>query len=103
MGLTRYPFFKVGLSYKPTNRWTYFPDYKSAQKMVVAYCTDNPDQMGRMEEVTIEKFRKWDRRGRVINPNGDPRCLNRAPGGENKDHGHSPFFCYIVFTYKNRR
>ena len=48
MGLTRYPFFKVGLSYKPTNRWTYFPDYKSAQKMVVAYCTDNPDQMGRM-------------------------------------------------------
>jgi hypothetical protein len=91
------PFFKIGLTYKPPCRWSFYDDYKRMDRMVVSYITDTPDDMGKMEESMISMFRRWNRKGELCNPNGDSRCLNRAPGGESKDHGHSPFFVYVVF------
>ena len=94
---TRRPFFKIGLTFKPPCRWSLYSDYSRMSLMVVSYITESPDEMGRMEEAMISKFRRWNRKGELCNPLGDARCLNRAPGGEGKDHGHSPFFVYVVF------
>ena len=91
------PFFKIGLTYKPCGRWTWYEDYKSLNSMVVSYVTDNPDEMKQMEKNMISRYRRLDRNGNLVNPAGDSRCLNRAPGGESGDHGHSPFFVYVVF------
>ena len=78
--------FKIGISYKPPCRWSFYSDYQSMDYMVVSYISDSSDKVASLERAMIKRCR------------GDRRCLNKAPGGESAHHGHSPFFLYLVFA-----
>jgi hypothetical protein len=41
--------YKIGISFKPYDRFTKYTDYKYLQKMVVACVSENPDTIARLE------------------------------------------------------
>jgi hypothetical protein len=52
--------------------------------------------MRQHEELALDRYRRIDRSGNIVNVNGHPNCMNRARGGESGDHGSSPFFVYVI-------
>ena len=77
--------YKIGISYKPHDRFTKYADYKYLQRMVVACASENPATIAEFEKKAISHF------------GDDERCQNVSPGGESAYHGLSPFFLYVVF------
>ena len=88
--------FKIGITYWPDQRFK-MHDYRNLELMIVALISENCDWTAAQECAAIARYRVLDREGRVVNPSGDFRCLNKAPGGESHDHGYSPHFLYVVF------
>ena len=78
--------YKIGISYKPHDRFTKYVDYKYLQRMVVARACEDPATIARLEKNAISHFGA-----------DDGRCQNVSSGGESAYHGLSPFFLYVVF------
>ena len=91
--------FKIGATHLPVQRWKrYKKEFMHRwREMVIVAVTESLDEIKRLETSVISAFRKYNAFGICINPvSGHPLCLNRLPGGESLNHGHSPFFLYIV-------
>ena len=95
-GLRMNQCFKIGITYMPWNRITYADYRHDDRKMIMSLVSDSSELIAAAEENAISRYRPMDRAGQRIE-GGDPRCQNRAPGGEGAHHGFSPFFCYVVF------
>ena len=94
--------FKIGITYKPYCRWSnrsYGYEATGYSGMVFIYVSESSDAVADMEMRLIALYRYRDREGNVVGRPGDPRCMNRAPGGEGAHHGYSPFFVYIAFKH----
>ena len=92
--------FKIGITYKPYCRWSnrsFGYEATGYSGMVFIYVSESSDAVADMETGLIALYRYRDREGNVVG--GDPRCLNRVPGGEGAHHGYSPFFVYIAFKH----
>ena len=91
--------FKIGATHLPVQRWQRYKEeiMHRWREMVIVAVTESLDEIKRLETSVISAFRKYNACGICINPvSGHPLCLNRLPGGESLNHGHSPFFLYIV-------
>ena len=62
--------FKIGISYKPYDRFTKYVDYKFLQSMVLTCVSEIPHRIADLEILAISHFRN------------DHRCKNKKPGGE---------------------
>ena len=92
--------FKIGITYLPWKRIQYH-DYVSMKRMVISLISEDSGRIAQAEIDAIALFRRVDRDNLIVNPQGDHRCLNRAPGGESAHHGISPFFLYVVVGFRN--
>ena len=93
--------FKIGITYLPWKRIQYH-DYVSMKRMVISLISEDSGRIAQAEIDAIALFRRVDRDNLIVNPQGDHRCLNRAPGGESAHHGISPFFLYVVVGFRNK-
>ena len=93
--------FKIGITYLPWKRIQYH-DYVSMNRMVISLISEDSGRIAQAEIDAIALFRRVDRDNLIVNPQGDRRCLNRAPGGESAHHGISPFFLYVVVGFRNK-
>jgi len=102
-GGNRHCHFKIGITHTPYKRWSH-PGYgykaMGFHRMTFLYVSENSDDTAAMETALIEIYRYRDRQGNVVGNPGNPRCLNRAPGGESAHHGFSPFFVYVATKYQ---
>ena len=92
--------FKIGITYLPWKRIQYH-DYVSMNRMVISLISEDSGRIAQAEIDAIALFRRVNRDNLIVNPQGDRRCLNRAPGGESAHHGISPFFLYVVVGFRN--
>ena len=92
--------FKIGITYLPWKRIQYH-DYVSMNRMVISLISEDSGRIAQAEIDAIALFRRVNRDNIIVNPQGDHRCLNRAPGGESAHHGISPFFLYVVVGFRN--
>ena len=92
--------FKIGITYLPWKRIQYY-DYASMKRMVISLISEDSGRIAQAEIDAIAQHRRVCRDNLIVNPQGDHRCLNRAPGGESAHHGISPFFLYVVFGFRN--
>ena len=92
--------FKIGITYLPWKRIQYH-DYVSMKRMVISLISEDSGRIAQAEIDAIALFRRVNRDNIIVNPQGDRRCLNRAPGGESAHHGISPFFLYVVVGFRN--
>ncbi len=92
--------FKIGITYLPWKHIQYY-DYASMKRMVISLISEDSGRIAQAEIDAIALFRRVDRDNLIVNPQGDHRCLNRAPGGESAHHGISPFFRYGVFGFRH--
>ena len=91
--------FKIGATHLLVQRWKRYREeiMHRWREMAIDAVTESLDEIKRLEKSVISAFRRYDTRGILVNGvSGHPLCLNRLPGGESLDHGHSPFFLYIV-------
>lgn len=91
--------FKVGITYKPVERFhdtNYGYSTDGFHAMILLVVSDMPDFIISIERELIRRYRKFDRRGQLINASGHALCSNRAEGGESGTHGISPFFVYVA-------
>ena len=91
--------FKVGATHLPLQRWQRYKEEVTHRwrEMVVVAVTASLEEIKRLERSVISVFRRYNAQRVCINPvDGHPLCLNRLPGGESLNHGHSPFFLYVV-------
>ena len=94
--------FKVGITYQPVSRFRdtrYGYAKLGYDNMVILIVSDRPDFIIQVERKLIQKFRRWDRMGRLVNGSGNVLCQNHAPGGEGGSHGVSPFMCYLAIAF----
>ena len=95
--------FKIGITCHPAHRWCnrrYGYQHGIYSEMHVIYVSESSDKVAAMEKALIRIYRRYDRSGIYVGKPGDPRCGNRAPGGENAHVGYSPFFVYVVFQLR---
>ena len=95
--------FKIGITCHPAHRWSnrrYGYQHGIYSEMHVIYVSESSDKVVAMEKALIRIYRRYDRSGNYVGKPGDPRCGNRAPGGENAHVGYSPFFVYVVFQLR---
>jgi hypothetical protein len=97
MALSLRTHFKIGITYLPAERkYTYAMYHRPDRIMFFALVTENHDVMKTQEKLAIDRYRRIDRSGKIVNADGHPNCMNRARGGESGDHGSSPFFVYVI-------
>ena len=97
--------FEIGITFLPNIRFdnpTHGYSGLGYHSMQLLCCHEDPDFIAGIEIKLLETFRRLDRRGYLVNPNGHCLCANRAPGGESRSHGFAPYFCYIVIQYNPR-
>ena len=105
--------FYIGLTARLGPRWygTFFPiggrrpmrgHNVKWQRMVILGVSDRADEIGNAEKSIIAQFRKYDRRGYLINENGHPLCENRNPGGEGARAGYPPHLAYVCINWNPR-
>ena len=91
--------FKIGLTTDPVRRFRnreFGYCTLGYHTMVILSVHDDAQRIADLETSLLQVFRRYDRQGRCVNPDGHPLCRNRAPGGENAFGGIAPFFCYLA-------
>ena len=91
--------FKIGLTMDPIYRFrnqAFGYCTQGYHTMVILSVHDDAQRIADLETSLLQVFRRYDRQGRCVNPDGHPLCRNRAPGGENAFGGIAPFFCYLA-------
>ena len=104
--------FYIGLTHRLSERWEGAPSYRGRepmrghkvawQKMVIVGCSDHADEIGNAEISVIAQFRRHDRMGYMVNPNGHFLCRNQNPGGEGARGGVPPHLLYVCFSWNPR-
>jgi hypothetical protein len=97
MALSLRTHFKIGITYIPaTRKYTHRMYHRPDRIMFIALVTENPDVMKQHEKQALDRYRRIDRSGNIVNADGHANCMNRARGGESGEHGSSPFFVYVI-------
>ena len=91
--------FKIGITHTPYERFLdkrYGYARLGYKEMVIIGVHDTPQFICELECQLLGRYRRYDRRGVLVNLTGHPLCWNKAPGGESGNHCISPFFCYMA-------
>lgn len=80
--------FKNGITANPFERWRWYKTESKWSELILVAVHHNSTVIAMIEERLIAVLGE------------DPRCANRAPGGEGEDNMHGPpFFAYVVVAH----
>ena len=91
--------FIIGITYAPLKRWTderFGYKQRGFRELRVVAHHDDADVIAQLERQAIEKHRRYNPSGYLVNAAGHLLCGNRNPGGESASHGVAPHFLYVA-------